>query len=146
MIAVNEYLDVQNIQRNNRLLNLIEMQNNSKENIRSNFGVPRDLLDAHSGTSRGGSTYENQQTAEARFTLSNVKSVTDIVWYSFEKRFARYFGENRLVGTYDHTPSVLELQSKIKNEGFEIRADAYIKLLDAYAKMSTPELGMEYIS
>lgn len=142
MIAVAEYLKVNNIQRNNRMLNLVEMQNNAKENIRSRYGVPRDLIDAYNGTNRG-STYENQQFAEARFTTNNVKSITDMFWYTYERRYQKYFSNgNRLIGSYEHTPAMIAINGKLKNEGFNMKADAFIKLLDAYQRAQGIE-GME---
>lgn len=45
VIATNEPLRALNVQRDNKKLQIIEMQNNAKENIRVRYGVPRDLLD-----------------------------------------------------------------------------------------------------
>lgn len=133
VIATNEDLQALSIQRDVGKMKMIEIQNNAKENIRSAYGVPRDLLDAYNGTNSG-STYENQQFAEARFTLNNVKNITDAFLYQLEKKMTAYFTKRgtRLIGTYDHMPSISVVNQKIKNEGAKSKAEALSAFFKAF--------------
>ena len=141
VIATNEDLQTLPTLRDVKKMQLTEMQNNAKENIRSRFGIPRDLLDAYTGTNSG-STYENQQFAEARFTLNNVKNITDSWLYSLEKKNSQYFSNgNKLVGSYEHMPSVVAINTKLKNDGFKAKAEALIKFFEAFEKSKA--LGIE---
>lgn len=141
VIATNEDLQTLPTLRDVKKMQLTEMQNNAKENIRSRFGIPRDLLDAYTGTNSG-STYENQQFAEARFTLNNVKNITDSWLYSLEKKNPQYFANgNKLVGSYEHMPSVVAINTKLKNDGFKAKAEALIKFFEAFEKSKS--LGIE---
>lgn len=134
IIATEEDLQLLNLTRDNRKMQMIEIQNNAKENIRSRFGISRDLLDAYTGANRG-STYENQKFAEARLTLNSVKSITDSFLYALEKKVPSYFANgNRLIGSYDHMPSVIAFKSVMKNEGFKARAEALTSTMEAYEK------------
>lgn len=142
VVATNEDLQLLNMTRDARKMQMIEMQNNAKENVRSRYGIPRDLLDAFTG-SNSGSTYENQQFAEARFTSNNVKNITDSWLYSLEKKNPSMF-ENRghkLIGTYDHMPSLVAINSVLKNNGFKAKAEALMKFLEAFEK--SKGLGVE---
>ena len=143
VIATNEDLSLLNLTRDNRKMQIIEMQNNAKENIRSKYGIPRELIDAYNGSSKG-STYENQQYAEARFTLNNVKNITDSWLYSLEKQNPIHFKNkgHKLIGTYDHMPSVIAVQTKMRNEGFKAKGDALNVVLDAFVK--SKELGINF--
>ena len=145
IIATNEDLHLLNLTRDNKKMQMIEMQNNAKENIRSKYGIPRDLLDAYNGVSKG-STYENQQFAEARFTLNNVKNITDSWLYSLEKKNEKNFKDkgHRLIGTYDHMPSVVAVQSKLKNEGFKMKAEALVTFFDAFEKSKLAGIELDY--
>ena len=127
----------------NQKREIIEMQNNAKENIRSKYGIPRELIDAYNGSSKG-STYENQQYAEARFTLNSVKNITDSWLYSLEKQNPIHFKNkgHKLIGTYDHMPSVIGVQTKMRNEGFKAKGDALNVVLDAFVK--SKELGIQF--
>lgn len=142
VVATNEDLQLLNITRDNRKMQMIEMQNNAKENVRSKFGIPRDLLDAYTGTNSG-STYENQQFAEARFTLNNVKNITDAWLYSLEKKNKTLFADrgHKLVGTYEHMPAIVAINTDLKNKGFKSKAEALIKFLEAFEK--SKGLGIE---
>lgn len=133
VVATNQDLQILNIQRDVGKMKMIEMQNNAKENIRSAYNIPRDLLDAFNGTNSG-STYENQQFAEARFVLNHVKNITDTFLYQLEKKMEAYFQKRgtRLIGTYDHMPSVSIFNQKIKNEGVKSKAEALLSLFNAY--------------
>jgi len=145
IVATNEDLSLLNLTRDNRKMQMIEMQNNAKENVRSRYGIPRDLLDAFTG-SNSGSTYENQQFAEARFTSNNVKNITDSWLYSLEKKNPSMF-ENRghkLIGTYDHMPSLVAINSVLKNNGFKAKADALMKFLEAFEKSKGLGVELDY--
>ena len=145
VIATNEPLRALNVQRDNKKLQIIEMQNNAKENIRVRYGVPRDLLDGFNGNSAG-STYENQQFAEARFTLTNVKNITDSFLYSLEYKNQWYFKarKTKLIGTYDHMASVISTKAKMKNQGFKARSEALKTFLEAYELSQTLNLGLDF--
>lgn len=145
VIATNEDLSILNLTRDNKKMQMIEMQNNAKENVRSKFGIPRDLLDAYTGTNSG-STYENQQFAEARFTLNNVKNITDSWLYSLEKKNKSLFADkgHKLIGTYDHMAAIVAINSVLKNQGFKAKAEALIKFLEAFEKAKGLEIELNY--
>lgn len=143
--ATSESLSALNLTRDVKKMQIIEMQNNAKENVRSKFGIPRDLLDAYNGTNSG-STYENQQFAEARFTLNNVKNITDSWLYSLEKKSKSYFETRgtRLVGTYDHMASIVAVNSVLKNNGFKAKAEGLYKFLEAFEKAQGLGIELNY--
>nr|DAY18929.1 MAG TPA: portal protein [Caudoviricetes sp.] len=134
VIATNETLERLDLTRDNKKLQTIEMQENAKENIRNRYLIPKDFF--------GGSTYENQQFAEAKFILGNVKTITDNWLQELTNKSPKYFKERgtRLIGTYDHLPSVIAIKTKIKNEGFKFKAEALVSLLGAFEKAQ--ELGV----
>ena len=145
IIATNEDLQALNIQRDNRKMQMTEMQNNAKENIRVRHNIPRDLLDAFTG-SNSGSTYENQTTAEARFALSSVKNITDSWLYSLESKNKTLFADkgHKLIGSYDHMASVSVVNDKLKNEGFKSKADALTSFLVAFEKSKSLGIELDY--
>jgi len=104
VIATNETLERLDLTRDNKKLQTIEMQENAKENIRNRYLIPKDFF--------GGSTYENQQFAEAKFILGNVKTITDNWLQELTNKSPKYFKERgtRLIGTYDHLPSVIAIK------------------------------------
>nr|DAI31786.1 MAG TPA: portal protein [Caudoviricetes sp.] len=134
VIATNETLERLDLTRDNKKLQTIEMQENAKENIRNRYLIPKDFF--------GGSTYENQQFAEAKFILGNVKTITDNWLQELTNKSPKYFKERgtRLIGTYDHLPSVIAIKTKLKNEGFKFKAEALVSLLGAFEKAL--ELGV----
>ena len=134
VIATNETLERLDLTRDNKKLQTIEMQENAKENIRNRYLIPKDFF--------GGSTYENQQFAEAKFILGNVKTITDNWLQELTNKSPKYFKERgtRLIGTYDHLPSVIAIKTKLKNEGFKFKAEALMSLLGAFEKAQ--ELGV----
>nr|DAQ90005.1 MAG TPA: portal protein [Caudoviricetes sp.] len=134
VIATNETLERLDLTRDNKKLQTIEMQENAKENIRNRYLIPKDFF--------GGSTYENQQFAEAKFILGNVKTITDNWLQELTNKSPKYFKERgtRLIGTYDHLPSVIAIKTKLKNEGFKFKAEALVSLLGAFEKAQ--ELGV----
>nr|DAK31158.1 MAG TPA: portal protein [Caudoviricetes sp.] len=134
VIATNETLERLDLTRDNKKLQTIEMQENAKENIRNRYLIPKDFF--------GGSTYENQQFAEAKFILGNVKTITDNWLQELTNKSPKYFKERgtRLIGTYDHLPSVIAIKTKLKNEGFKFKAEALVSLLEAFEKEQ--ELGV----
>lgn len=115
-IVSNESLKVLDLTRDNKKTMIPEMQNNAKENIRTRFLIPKDFF--------GGSTYENQQFAEAKFILGNVKTITDNWLNELQNKTPKYFAKRgtKLVGTYNHLPSVIAIKDKMKNEGFKDKA------------------------
>ena len=145
VIATNEDLQALSLQRDVAKMKMIEMQNNAKENIRSAYVIPRDLLDAFNGTNSG-STYENQQFAEARFTLNNVKNITDAFLYQIEKKIPEYFTKKgtRLIGTYDHMPSISAVNQKIKNEGAKSKAEALSAFFKAFDEAKNLGITQNY--
>ena len=145
VIATNEDLQVLSLIRDNKKLQMTEMQNNAKENIRVRHNIPRDLLDAFTG-SNSGSTYENQTTAEARFTLGPVKNITDSMLYSLEKKNKALFADkgHRLIGTYDHMPSVSQYKLKLANESFKVRTEAIVSLYDAFIKGRDADININF--
>src|SRR5574343_1514004 len=94
-------------------LQLVEFENQSKENIRNALLIPRDILDASSGDSKG-STYENQQFAESRFINGNVKGYTDQILGVLQQKAYRYFEQRgtTLKGYYEHMPSQVSINNK----------------------------------
>lgn len=135
VIATNESLKKLDLTRDNKKMMVIEMQQNAKENVREAFLIPKDFF--------GGSTYENQQFAEAKFILGNVKTITDNWLQELMNKTPVYFHKRgtRLVGTYDHLPSVIAIKSKLKNEGFKSKSEGLVKLLEAFEKAR--ELNIE---
>ena len=114
-------------------LQLIEFQNNSKENIRTALLIPRDLLDATSGDSKG-STYENQQFAESRFINGNVKGYTDQILNALQQKAYKYFERRgtKLKGSYEHMPSQIAINAKLGNEALNNKLNALKSFFEAY--------------
>lgn len=135
LIATNADLKLLDISPNTKKLMLIEMQNNAKENIRSEFQLPRDLKDDVSGDNRG-STYENQQFAEARAIENIPKPFTDSWLEALQQKCALYFKNNnsKLVGSYDHFPAMIAIKSKLKNEGLKAQQETLKILLENATK------------
>lgn len=138
-IATNEALDVLNLTRDNRKMQMIEMQENAKENVRNCFLIPKDFF--------GDSTYENKQFSEARFILGQVKTITDNWLKELTNKTPGYFEVRgtKLIGTYDHLPSIAETKDKLENEGFLARATALEKAISVYGSMAAikPEMSWE---
>lgn len=114
--------------RDHRKMQIIEMQENAAKNIRTRMSVPIDFFE--------GSTYENKQTAEARFTLGPCKTITDNFLNTLTNKSPEYFARKgtRLIGSYDHVEAVVETTKKEKNEGLKNRVEAISGCLDAYEK------------
>ena len=124
--------------RDNKKLQNIEMQNNSKDNIRTRFSIPKDYF--------GDSTYENKQFSEARFTLGPAKTITDNFLNTLTNKSPEYFERKgtRLIGSYDHVEAVVETTKKMKNEGLKTRVEAILECLDAYEKYKVSFPGISY--
>lgn len=139
VIATNESLKSLDLTRDMKKMQLVEQQENAKENIRNCFLIPKDFF--------GDSTYENKQFSEARFILGQVKTITDNWLRELTAKTPLYFEVRRtkLVGSYDHLPSIAEAKRKLENEGFKAKAEALNTLLDVYGRMVTikPELTWE---
>ena len=144
IIASNENLKWIDMTVNAKKLLMIENQNNSKENMSALYHVPSDILNAVSGITRG-STYENQQFAEARFIEIVPKGITDKWLMSLMTKNKGYFEERgtKLVGSYDHMPSVSKLKGVEKQKGLSYKMDALNKVLDANSKLPDGELNIK---
>lgn len=140
IIATNESLKKLDLTRDNKKLMITEIQQNAKENVREMFLIPKDFF--------GGSTYENQQFAEAKFILGNVKTITDNWLQELVNKTPLYFKnrKTKLVGTYDHLPSVIAIKGKLKNEGFKAKAEAMTSLLTAFEKAKSLEIESDFVT
>ncbi|MCT3662566.1 phage portal protein [Elizabethkingia anophelis] len=138
MVISEENLKVLDLTRDNKKMQIIEMKDNAKDDVRNRYLVPRDFFDD--------STYENKQFSEARFILGNVAPITNN-WLSEQtNKTPGYFKERgtMLRGTYDHLPSVIEAKTKTKNAGFKDKSDALNKMYDAFAKAKEIIPGLTY--
>lgn len=132
-VVVNEALKALDLTRDNRKMQMIEIQENAKDNIRNTLNIPEDFY--------GSSTYENKQFSEARFILGNVKVLTDNWLTELVNKTPGYFEvkKTRLIGTYDHIPSISETKKKLENDGVLARAKAVDAIIVAYGKMKEIE-------
>lgn len=145
MIATNESLTVGDLTSDGRKMQLIEMQQNAKDNVRNCFLIPQDFF--------GDSTYENKQWSEARFILGQVKTITDNWLNTLTQKTPSYF-ENRgtkLIGTYDHLGSVAETIRRLENDellnenkAFQARSEALISMMNAYDQMLRIKPGLTW--
>jgi len=135
IIATNESLKYLDMMPDNKKLQMVEMNNFGKEEIRGLFHVPKDIADDTSGKTRG-STYENQQFAEARFIEVVPKGITDKWLASLMCKNKEYFDSRntKLVGSYNHMPSVIKLKEVEASKGLKDKMDALNTLLDANVK------------
>ena len=111
-IATNEDLGILDLTRDSRKMMLIETKESAKEDVRNCFLIPKDFF--------SDSTYENKQFSEARLILGSVKTVTDNWLNALTNKTPGYFevSKTKLVGTYDHIPSVAETKKKLESEAF----------------------------
>lgn len=133
IVATNEDLQYLSILIDSKKLQLVEFQNQSKENLRSVLNIPRDILDASSGDTKG-STFENQQFAESRFINGNVKGYTDQILGVLQQKAYRYFEQRgtTLKGSYEHMPSQVAINEKLGNEALNNKLTALDKFFTAY--------------
>ena len=133
IVATNEDLQYLSLLIDSKKLQLVEFQNQSKENLRSVLNIPRDILDASSGDTKG-STYENQQFAESRFINGNVKGYTDQILGVLQQKAYRYFEQRgtTLKGSYEHMPSQVAINEKLGNEALNNKLTALDKFFTAY--------------
>ena len=133
IVATNEDLQYLSILIDSKKLQLVEFQNQAKENLRSVLNIPRDILDASSGDTKG-STYENQQFAESRFINGNVKGYTDQILGVLQQKAYRYFEQRgtTLKGSYEHMPSQVAINEKLGNEALNNKLTAFDKFFTAY--------------
>ena len=131
--ATNEDLQYLSILIDSKKLQLVEFQNQAKENLRSTLNIPRDILDASSGDTKG-STYENQQFAESRFINGNVKGYTDQILGVLQQKAYRYFEQRgtTLKGSYEHMPSQVAINEKLGNDALNNKLTALDKFFTAY--------------
>ena len=133
IVATNEDLQYLSLLIDSKKLQLVEFQNQSKENLRSVLNIPRDILDASSGDTKG-STYENQQFAESRFINGNVKGYTDQILGVLQQKAYRYFEQRgtTLKGSYEHMPSQVAINEKLGNDALNNKLTALDKFFTAY--------------
>ena len=133
IVATNEDLQYLSILIDSKKLQLVEFQNQAKENLRSTLNIPRDILDASSGDTKG-STYENQQFAESRFINGNVKGYTDQILGVLQQKAYRYFEQRgtTLKGSYEHMPSQVAINEKLGNDALNNKLTALDKFFTAY--------------
>ena len=133
IVATNEDLQYLSLLIDSKKLQLVEFQNQAKENLRSVLNIPRDILDASSGDTKG-STYENQQFAESRFIKGNVKGYTDQILGVLQQKAYRYFEQRgtTLKGSYEHMPSQVAINEKLGNEALNNKLTALDKFFTAY--------------
>lgn len=126
LIATNTEFGLLDLVPDTRKLQLIPIQNNVKENIRSRFNVPRDVYDAVSGANRG-ATYENKQTAEAFLALTICGGDLDKWLQSLQKQAKGYFDRKgtKLTYSFDHMSSVQAFNADSLYKGMESRINAY---------------------
>ena len=133
IVATNEDLQYLSLLIDSKKLQLVEFQNQAKENLRSVLNIPRDILDASSGDTKG-STFENQQFAESRFINGNVKGYTDQILGVLQQKAYRYFEQRgtTLKGSYEHMPSQVAINEKLGNEALNNKLTALDKFFTAY--------------
>ncbi|BAQ84161.1 hypothetical protein [uncultured Mediterranean phage uvMED] len=114
---------------------LISMQNNSKQNVRTAYGIPSDILEARSGKSKG-STFENQNIAEARFVSGICKNIVDKLCLNLTNKTPLYFNKRgtKLTASFDHLPSIIKGMKIEKQQGIKFQTEALNSLFDANAK------------
>ena len=112
-------------------MQMIEMKNSAKEDVRNCLNMPEDFY--------GSSTYENKQHSEARFVLSQVKTITDNWLREIQNKGHLYFESRgtRLVGKYDHIPSVSETKNTNDNKSFLEKTRALDSALATYGNYKT---------
>lgn len=133
IVATNEDLQYLSLLIDAKKLQLVEFQNQAKENLRSVLNIPRDILDASSGDTKG-STFENQQFAESRFINGNVKGYTDQILGVLQQKAYRYFEQRgtTLKGSYEHMPSQVAINEKLGNDALNNKLTALDKFFTAY--------------
>lgn len=126
IIATNESLDLLDLTRDNRKMQMIEMKESAKEDVRNCYLIPKDFF--------GDSTYENKQFSEARLIIGSVATITDNMCNELTNKTPLYFEARgtRLVGTYDHLPSVAETKQKLQNESFLMQTQALTSAIGTY--------------
>ncbi len=126
IIATNEDLGVLDVSRDNRKMQMIEMKDSAKDDVRNCLLIPEDFF--------GQSTYENKQHSEARFILGQVKTITDNWLKELDNKGRLYFEtrQTRLVGLYDHIPSVAETKNANSNKSFLEHTQALDTALTTY--------------
>lgn len=139
VVVANEKLTALDLTRDNRKMQMIEMQDNARQIVLNAFNIPKDYY--------GDSTYENKQMSEARFILSNVKPILDAWLNALMAKTPLYFEsrKTKLVARFDHMPSIIESRTTLLNKGFSDRADALTKVINAYnlMKVNEPNLNWE---
>lgn len=133
IMATNTEFNLLDLTPDVRRLQLIQIQNNTKENIRSRFQIPKDIYDAVSGSTRG-STYENKQTAEAFLAITICGGALGKWLKSLEDMAKKYFDDRgtKLTYSFDHMSSVQAFNADSVYKGMESRMSAYKMAQEAY--------------
>lgn len=136
LIASNEEFSLLDLTPNVQKLQLVQLSNNAKENIRSRFNLSRDLNDAVSQGSRG-ATYENKQTAEALFIEGFCKGDLNKFLQSLMDRVYNYFDERgtHLECSFDHMPSVEVHNAEATFAGMTTRLQGIQTALVTYGQL-----------
>ncbi|MDV3685281.1 hypothetical protein CMU45_02665 [Elizabethkingia anophelis] len=139
IIISDKKLNALDLTRDNKKMQLVEMQVSAIDIVRNRYSVPKDFF--------GDSTYENKQFSEARFILGNVAPIMNNFASEQTNKTPAYFKERGTVlrVSFDHLPSVIEAKTRTKNAGFKDKAESLVKVLEAYAKAKEiiPELSYE---
>lgn len=119
-------LKVLDMTRDARKMQIIEMKESAKQDVRNNLLIPEDFF--------GSSTYENKQHSEARFVMNNVKPCTDSWLNELVNKTPLYFEarKTRLVGKYDHIAAVMETKKKLENEAFKAKSEGLSSLISVF--------------
>lgn len=138
VISASTPLKALDLTRDNKKMQMVEMKESAKEDVRNCLLIPKDFF--------GDSTYENKQQSETRFILGQVKSITDAWLTTLVNKTPGYFEtrKTRLIGTYDHLPSVSETKTKSDNAALVDRANAMNTIISTYQNMQAVEQGITW--
>ena len=126
VVVSSEALDRLDLTRDVKKMQIPEMKESAKLDVEQCLNIPKDFF--------GDSTYENKQFSEARLTLNNVKTITDNWLQELSDMCPKYFEAKgtKLIGTYDHMPSVIEARLRLKNMAFKDKAAGLTSLFNAF--------------
>ena len=141
IIAANEELSYLSLLTDSAKLNYNNYENMAKEAVKQRYNIPNDLID----TKERGSTYENQQYAEARFAKLICASISDRILNGYMNKYNWYFQSRgtKLVGDYNHLPSIIAVDGVERNDGLVKKTTALKNLLDAYEKAKLLGVSMD---
>ena len=141
IIASNEELSYLSLLTDSAKLNYNNYENMAKEAVKQRYNIPNDLID----TKERGSTYENQQYAEARFAKLICASISDKILNGYINKYNWYFQSRgtKLVGDYNHLPSIIAVDGVERNDGLVKKTTALKNLLDAFEKAKLLGVSMD---